>query len=86
LAERVPVDAIDSNERRTHYWTCRARGLGMAHRDADALDALLTAERLAPAHVHNRPMARELVMDLLHRGRRPAPHLRRLARRMALTS
>ncbi len=86
LADRVPVDAIDSTERRTHYWTCRARGLGMSNRDRDALDALLTAERLAPAHVHNRPMARELVLDLLHRGRRPDAQLRRLSRRMALTS
>ncbi|MGH9380824.1 MAG: helix-turn-helix domain-containing protein [Thermoanaerobaculia bacterium] len=86
LANTVPVDAIDSTERRAHYWTCRARGLGMVHRDGDALAALLTAERLAPAHVHNRPMARELVLDMLHRGRRPDPDLRRLARRMALTS
>jgi transcriptional regulator with XRE-family HTH domain len=86
LADQVPVEAMGSTERRTHYWTCHARGLGMAHRDDAALEALLEAERLAPAHVHNRPMARELVTDLLHRGRRPSPKLRHLARRMALST
>lgn len=85
LADQVPVDAMGSTERRTHYWTCRARSLGMANRDDAALDALLAAERLAPPHVHNRPMARELVNDLLHRRTRPSPKLRHLARRMGLT-
>jgi transcriptional regulator with XRE-family HTH domain len=86
LSDRVPVDAIGSTERRTHYWTCRARSLAMVHQDDAALDALLTAEQLAPAHLHNRPMARQLVMDLLHRGKRSAPPIRQLARRMGLTS
>ncbi|WP_328990310.1 helix-turn-helix domain-containing protein [Kribbella sp. NBC_01245] len=86
MADQVPIEAITSAERRTHYWTCRARGLGMAHRDDAALDALLQAERLAPAHVHNRPMARELVRDLLSRSPRRAPELRRLATRMALAT
>jgi transcriptional regulator with XRE-family HTH domain len=85
LAQRVPVAGLNSQERITHYWTVRARSLGMAGgRDAEALEALLTAERLAPAHVHNRPMARELVSDLLHRGRRANPDLAAFARRMGL--
>jgi transcriptional regulator with XRE-family HTH domain len=86
LAERVPVDAMDSTERKTHYAICRARGLGMAHQDNAALDSLIHAERLAPAHVYNRPMARELVTDLLQRSRPVSPKLRQLARRMALNA
>ncbi len=86
LADGVPIESIASTERRTHFWTCRARGLQMAGRVAPAIDAILTAERLAPQHVYNRPMARELVTDLLHRGRRPASEVRRLARRMGLTT
>jgi hypothetical protein len=54
--------------------------------DDAAPDALLQAERLASAHVHNLPMARELVRDLLSRSPRRAPQLRRLATRMALAT
>jgi transcriptional regulator with XRE-family HTH domain len=85
LADRVPIDAVESRERQTHYWTCRARGLGMNGRTGEALDTLLRAERIAPAHVQNRPMARELVADLLQRDRRNDARLRSLARRMSLS-
>lgn len=84
LADQVRVEAITSTERLAHYWTCRARSLGMAHQDDAALDALREAERHAPAHVYNRPMARGLVDELTKRSRRRSPELRRLASRMAL--
>jgi transcriptional regulator with XRE-family HTH domain len=84
LSDEVAIDAIESRERQTHFWTCRARGLGMNGHNRASLDALLRAERVAPAHVHNRPMARELVADLLHRDRRGDAHLRALARRMGI--
>jgi hypothetical protein len=79
-AERVPVEQIDSAERLSHFWVCHARGLGMNGQSADSLSALLEAERVAGPHVMNRPMARELVHDLLERARRGInPDLRRVA-------
>jgi DNA-binding XRE family transcriptional regulator len=79
-AARVPVEAIDSGERLSHFWVCHARGLGMNGQNADSLAALLEAERVAGPHVLNRPMARELVADLLGRARRGInPDLRRMA-------
>jgi len=84
FANAVRVDQLPARERQTHYWTVCARSAGMNGRLNDALDAILRAERLAPAHVHNRPMARDLVADLLHRDRRGDQRLRALARRMAV--
>ena len=82
-AAEVPADEIESAERLSHYWVCRARGLGMNNQGTEALEALLKAEQIAGSHVLNRPMARELVVDLLTRSRRGVrPELRRLASRM----
>jgi transcriptional regulator with XRE-family HTH domain len=79
-AARVPVEQLDSAERLSHFWVCHARGLGMNGQNADSLSALLEAERIAGPHVLNRPMARELVLDLLGRARRGInPDLRRVA-------
>ncbi|MDQ1307962.1 MAG: hypothetical protein QG671_3796 [Actinomycetota bacterium] len=79
-AARVPVAEIDSGERLSHFWVCHARGLGMNGQNADSLAALLEAERVADPHVINRPMARELVSDLLTCARRGiSPDLRRMA-------
>ncbi len=80
LGQAVPVTEIRSDERLSHFWTCRARGLGMNNHHAKALTALREAERIAGAHVLNRPMARELIADLLGRARRGIdPDLRRMA-------
>jgi transcriptional regulator with XRE-family HTH domain len=79
-AAEVPVREIESGERLSHFWTCQARGLGMNNKPSEALDALLQAETIAGAHVLNRPMARELITDLLNRARRGVhPELRRMA-------
>ncbi len=78
--QSVPVSEINSGERLSHYWTCKARGLGMSNKPTEALEALLKAEQIAGAHVLNRPMARALIMDLLSRTRRGVhPELRRMA-------
>jgi transcriptional regulator with XRE-family HTH domain len=78
-AAMVPVSEIASGERLSHYWTCTARGLGMNNKNDAALYALLHAERIAGPHVLNRPMARELIIDLVSRTRRGVPaELRRL--------
>lgn len=76
---------IDSGERRTHYWICQARALAMNGKPKEALPALLEAERIAGPHVINRPMARQLVTDLVARSRRGIdPELRRLADTMQI--
>ena len=84
-AAAVPVQEIDSDERLSHFWVCHARGLGMNGQNADSLSALLRAEKVAGPHVMNRPMARELVQDLLCRARRGInPELRRMAALMGV--
>lgn len=85
-AADLRIDQIQSGERLSHFWTCQARGLGMNNKPAEALEALLQAERIAGAHVLNRPMARELITDLLYRSRRGVdPELRRIAGRIGLS-
>jgi transcriptional regulator with XRE-family HTH domain len=79
------VAALPSIERQSHYWTTRAHGEAMSRHDGQALKALMRADHLAPEHVRNRPLTRELVADLLDRARRKIPHeLRTLAIRMGV--
>ncbi|MER6575288.1 helix-turn-helix transcriptional regulator [Nonomuraea sp. NPDC001023] len=73
-AEHVEIAEIASSERQAHYWTCTAAGYHMNRKDNEAVDALLRADRIAPQHVRNRPMVRNIVRDLrdssrLHRQR-----------------
>lgn len=73
-AEHVEIAEIASSERQAHYWTCTAAGYHMNRKDNEAADALLRADRIAPQHVRNRPMVRNIVRDLrdssrLHRQR-----------------
>lgn len=86
LREAAAVDPaqIDSAERQAHYWVVRAVGYAMNRKDDEALKALAMADRTAPQHVRNRPMARELVRDLLERERSRSDHLRTLAARMGV--
>ncbi|WP_061290199.1 helix-turn-helix domain-containing protein [Herbidospora cretacea] len=78
-AEDVAVAEIASSERQAHYWTCAAAGYLMNRKESDALDALLRADRIAPQHVRNRPLVRNLVRDLRdsgkHRREREVSHL-----------
>ena len=84
-AEQVEVSEIASGERQAHYWTCRAAGMAMNRKDDKAVEALLIADRIAPQHVRNRPLVRDLVRDLRSGGRHSKqPQIRALAARMRL--
>ena len=83
-AELIDPTQIISAERQAHYWTIRAAGYAMNRKNDLAIRALLTADTIAPQHLRNRPLARELVRDLLDRERRRNTQLRGLASRMAL--
>ncbi|WP_113705642.1 helix-turn-helix domain-containing protein [Nonomuraea lactucae] len=67
-AEHVEIAEIASSERQAHYWTCTAAGYHMNRKDNEAVDALLRADRIAPQHVRNRPMVRNIVRDLRDSG------------------
>jgi hypothetical protein len=60
-AEQVAVAEIASSERQAHYWTCAAAGYHMNRKDDEAVEALLWADRIAPQHVRNRPLVRNIV-------------------------
>ncbi|MEC3913883.1 helix-turn-helix domain-containing protein [Nocardia sp. CDC160] len=81
------VDAsILSPERQARFLVDVARAHAQRRQAAEALDALLTAERLTPELVHTDHRTREVVRDLLQfAGRRPADELRELAGRAAIT-
>ncbi|MFI7125873.1 helix-turn-helix domain-containing protein [Nonomuraea sp. NPDC050153] len=68
-AEHVEVAQIASSERQAHYWTCTAAGYHMNRKDNQAADALLRADRIAPQHVRNRPLVRNIVRDLRDSGK-----------------
>ncbi|WP_143590728.1 helix-turn-helix domain-containing protein [Thermoactinospora rubra] len=68
-AEHVEIAEIASSERQAHYWTCAAAGYHMNRKDNEAVDALLRADRIAPQHVRNRPLVRNIVRDLRESGR-----------------
>ncbi|MFD7843127.1 helix-turn-helix domain-containing protein [Nocardia sp. NPDC059764] len=81
------VDAsILSPERQARFLVDVARAHAQRRQAAEALEALLNAERLTPELVHTDHRAREVVRDLLQfAGRRPADELRELAGRAAVT-
>ncbi|MBE3010879.1 helix-turn-helix transcriptional regulator [Microbispora sp. NEAU-D428] len=68
-AEHVEIAEIASSERQAHYWTCTAAGYHMNRKENEAVDALLRADRIAPQHVRNRPLVRNLVRDLRDSGK-----------------
>lgn len=84
-SEQVQVSEIASGERQAHYWTCRAAGMAMNRKEDKAVEALLTADRIAPQHVRNRPLVRNLVRDLRSSSKHSkGREIRALATRMAL--
>ncbi|GIE93018.1 helix-turn-helix domain-containing protein [Paractinoplanes rishiriensis] len=77
--------AIPAGFRQVFYYADTARALArMRGRDREAVRFLLTAERLAPQHVHTSAMAQETTRMLLERSRRQAggTELRGLGERM----
>ncbi|RJL22600.1 helix-turn-helix domain-containing protein [Bailinhaonella thermotolerans] len=81
-AEAVNPRALSSGNRRAALHMEKARALAMLDRDREAVRELCRAERLSAAQLHNHPLIRELVADMLTRtgGR----ELRGLAWRMNL--
>ncbi|QKZ19907.1 helix-turn-helix domain-containing protein [Streptomyces chartreusis] len=85
-AELVNIARIASGERQSHFWVCTAAGQMMNGKPALAADAILRADTIAPQHVRNRPIARNLVDDLRSTDRHSrSGEIRRLAASMKLS-
>ena len=85
IARATDPAAIPAGFRQVFYYADTARALArLRGRDREAVRFLLTAERLAPQHVHTSAMARETTRALLERSRREAggTELRGLCERM----
>ena len=73
-------------ERRAHHLLELARGLTQIGDMARASEALIDADRLAPSEIRCRPIAHELVADVLRRTRGAPPvAVAELADQMGLT-
>ncbi|GAB4002097.1 hypothetical protein GCM10029992_39400 [Glycomyces albus] len=67
-------------ERRAHHWLDMARACIQIGDMERAGRALATADRTAPAEIRCRPVAVELIDQILHRAKgEPAPEVRKLA-------
>ena len=85
-AQLVDVARIASGERQSHFWVVTAAGQMMNGKFDLAAKAVLTADAIAPQHVRNRPIARNLVDDLRSTDRHSqAESIRRLAGQMKLS-
>ena len=83
-AERIDVQAL-SPERQARLLIDVARAQMQRHRHAQAVQALLDAERLTPDQVHHHLLVRSLLLDLGRTDHRTNPALRELAARCGLT-
>lgn len=77
---RVQVDHMPA-ERAASFQVDLARGLSLAARDNDALETLLSAERVSPGIVRHSPLAREAVREMHRRDRGRTDALSGLAER-----
>lgn len=87
LTDHIEPDSLPNPTRRVAYYLARARACArLRHRRPDAVDALRTAERIAPARVHGSRVARGLVVELSERARADVvgTELRGLASRAGL--
>lgn len=85
IARTTNPAAITAGFRQVFYYADAARAYArLRGRDREAIRYLLTAERLAPQHVHTSPLAQETTRALLERSRRQAggTELRGLGERM----
>jgi transcriptional regulator with XRE-family HTH domain len=85
IARSTNPATIAAGFRQVFYYADAARALArLRGRDREAIRYLLTAERLAPQHVHTSPLAQETTRALLERSRRQAggAELRGLGERM----
>ncbi len=88
-ATRTPPDVttLNSKDRESTLYFDLARALVQdgAHRDAEAIRHLDTADRLAPTRIRNDPIARDLVLTLGRRARRQMWELDSLRNRFGVT-
>lgn len=87
VAQQTHPDSIPVSMRQVFYHTDTARACArLPGRDQQAIFHLLTAERIAPQHVHCAPLVQETARELLERARRKAggTALRGLCDRMSL--
>ncbi|GAA3858895.1 hypothetical protein GCM10022243_25710 [Saccharothrix violaceirubra] len=87
LARRVNPDVLPAKARRAMYWTDLGRSLLTERSTVDkGIQALVTAESIAPQRVRNNVFVREAVADLLRRAQRDSAgrELRGLAWRMGV--
>jgi hypothetical protein len=73
-------------ERRAHHLLDLSRGLAQTGDIARASETLLEADRLAPSEVRCRPIAHELLANIIRRTTgSPTPHVAELADQMGLS-
>ncbi|XVU28400.1 helix-turn-helix domain-containing protein [Actinoplanes sp. CA-054009] len=85
IARRITPAVLPIGLRQVYYYADTARALAaLRHRDREAIRLLLTAERIAPQHVHRSPEISQTVRELLDRSRRQSGggELRALSARM----
>jgi hypothetical protein len=73
-------------ERSSHHYIDLARAQLVTGQREQALHSLLTADKLAPQHTRNHPMARETVTGLVRVHNRIPEPLRSIARRMGVAA
>ncbi|GIM96567.1 helix-turn-helix domain-containing protein [Paractinoplanes toevensis] len=83
-ARGTELGAIPAGFRQVFYYADTGRALARLRKDREAIRFLLTAERIAPQHVHTSAVVQETTRSLLERARRQAggSELRGLCERM----
>jgi hypothetical protein len=84
LSEALDPETISTAERRSRFYVEKGRAYAMEGRYPEAMNALLTAEHIAPQYVRSRTVVRELVSYMLRRARKDlaSGELGRLAQRV----
>lgn len=80
-----PANAVPA-ERSSHHYIDLARAQLVAGQRDQAQRSLMTADKLAPQHMRNHPMARETVTGLVRLHTRVPESLRSMARRMGVAA
>ena len=80
-----PANAVPA-ERSSHHYIDLARAQLVGGQRDQAQRSLMTADKLAPQHVRNHPMARETVTGLVRLYTRVPESLRSMARRMGVAA
>jgi transcriptional regulator with XRE-family HTH domain len=84
-ARHVDLSGLGSAERQAHFLIEVAHGHALCRHDAESLRALFAAERVAPEHIHNHAMVRELLRAMLNREHHSiSSDLQELAGRMGV--